>query len=145
MWGRDAARWKGDPAPLIGAGEPQGSVSRAPRSARIGDYGAFWPTYLEAHGRPLNRALHYAGTAVSLAFVVAFLVVGDPWLLFGAALGGYAFAWAGHALVERNRPATFRYPLWSLVSDLRMCGLALAGRLGRELARARAARVDGSE
>ena len=148
MRGRRAKRTSDEPAPMGGTPRPRArleSVSRASRPARIGDYGAFWPTYLEAHGRPLNRALHFIGTAVSFAFIVAFLVAGDPWLLLGVALGGYAFAWAGHALVERNRPATFRYPLWSLVSDLRMCALALAGRLGQELARARAARAHGSE
>ncbi len=148
MWGRRAKRASGEPAPESGVPRlpaPRGSMPHSPRSARIGDYGAFWPYYLEAHGRPLNRALHFVGTAVSFAFILAFLVAGDPWLLLGAALGGYAFAWAGHAIVERNRPATFRYPLWSLVSDLRMCALALAGRLGPELARARAARAHGSE
>jgi hypothetical protein len=103
---------------------------------RIGSFAEFWPYYLGEHSRAGTRALHLAGTTLALGFVVAAAVAGKPRLLLGALLCGYAFAWVGHFAVEHNRPATFRYPLWSLAADWKMWGLALTGGLGPELRRA---------
>ena len=104
---------------------------------RIDSYAAFWPFYLGEHARPATRSWHLFGTALGLVLLATGLVRADWRLLVAAPLCGYAFAWASHALVERNRPATFRYPLWSFVSDLRMLGLWLCGRLAGEVARQR--------
>ncbi len=98
-------------------------------------YREFWPIYLREHSRPATRGLHYLGTGLGLALLAAAIATGDWRLLPAALVAGYAFAWIGHALVERNRPATFSHPLWSFVSDFRMFGLWASGRLGRELAR----------
>lgn len=96
----------------------------------------FWPYYLREHAQPGTRALHFAGT--SLSIFVALLAVGArrPALLLLALVCGYAFAWVGHFFVEHNQPATFKYPLWSLRADFRMWALALRGKLGAELQRA---------
>ncbi len=102
--------------------------------ARIESFEAFWPYYLREHAHPVNRALHVAGTGAALATLAA--AAFNPLLLPCVPVVGYAAAWVGHYLVEKNRPATFTYPLWSLRGDLRMFRLAVTGRLGPQLDRA---------
>ena len=99
-------------------------------------YGEFWLVYLRAHRQPATRLVHYAGTSLSLACLIAAIVLRDWRFLIAAPLIGYAFAWASHFGLEGNRPATFGHPLWSLASDLRMLALAASGRLAPHLARA---------
>lgn len=97
------------------------------------NYAEFWPHYLREHAKPATRALHYAGTSGVIALAVAAVATGRPLWLVALPVCGYFFAWLGHFAVERNRPATFRHPAWSLVSDFRMFALGLSGRLGRHL------------
>lgn len=95
----------------------------------------FWPYYVGEHRHPLCRALHYAGTSSALALATLAIAAGEPrWLLL-ALVVGYGPAWVGHFGVERNRPATFKHPLWSLLADFKMLSLAIRGRMAIEVAR----------
>lgn len=98
-------------------------------------YRAFWPYYLSEHSKPTTRRLRFMGTGLALLLLAVLVATGHWWLLAAALVSGYAFAWFGHFFVEKNRPATFRFPLWSLYSDFRMFALAATGRLEAELLR----------
>ena len=107
-----------------------------PPDQAIARYADFWPHYLREHSLPATRAIHFIGTAVAVLSLCAGLVTGRIWYFPMALAAGYGPAWIAHFFVERNRPATFTYPLWSLISDFRMAGYWTCGKLGRELERA---------
>lgn len=105
-------------------------------SDRLQTYREFWPYYLREHRKPTTRWFHFFGTSLAIALVVLSVVTRNPWLILGALVSGYAFAWVSHFFIEKNRPATFTYPLWSLISDFKMAAFMAVGRLGRELEKA---------
>lgn len=102
----------------------------------LNSYEEFWPYYVSEHLGQTTRRLHFAGTGLVLAALLAAVFV-SPWWLLAAPLFGYGFAWVGHFFFEKNKPATFTYPLWSLRGDFRMFWLTLQGKMGPELERAR--------
>ena len=100
---------------------------------RFATFGQFWPYYLQQHARRGTRIAHYAGTTLVVLLPLLATATGRWRLLLSLPAAGYGFAWAGHALFEKNRPATFRYPLWSLRADFLMWHHFLKGRLDRDL------------
>jgi len=98
-------------------------------------YEDFWPFYVSQHMNVVNRRLHFVGTALVWACLLAALLISPAWLA-AAPVAGYGFAWVGHFFFEKNRPATFTYPLWSLRGDFRMFRLMLLGRMAPEVQRA---------
>lgn len=96
---------------------------------RYANFADFYPFYLSEHANRTCRRLHFVGTSLGLAcFVVALVTLNAWWLLVGV-LVGYAFAWVGHFVFEKNRPATFTYPLWSFMGDWVMWSEILRGRI----------------
>ena len=106
---------------------------------RIADYAEFWDFYVREHSRPATRALHFVGTSLGLALMFYFIATSRWYLFLIFPVVGYAFAWFAHFVVEKNKPATFQYPLWSFVSDFKMMWFMLTGRMQREVARIRLA------
>jgi hypothetical protein len=105
-------------------------------SQRFKSFSEFWPFYVREHSHSGTRLLHLIGTAASLAFMV-YLIASGRWYLFLLALvPGYACAWLVHFLIEKNKPATFEYPLWSFIGDYKMIAMMLTGRINQELNKA---------
>jgi len=104
---------------------------------KFSSYDEFFLFYLTQHSDARNRALHATGTVSSLLFVAAMFFIGHAWYALLWPVIAYSFAWTGHFLVEHNKPATFGHPFWSFISDFRMVGLMLTGRLDDRLTRAR--------
>ena len=96
-------------------------------------YSEFWPFYLNEHKLKLNRQLHFAGTTLGLLIVFFSVVTQHFEGILGALVAAYAFAWVGHFIFEKNRPATFKYPVWSFISDFKMWAFTVSGKLDGEL------------
>ena len=89
----------------------------------------FYPFYLGEHRNGVCRSLHLLGTSSVTAVVVSSLVLASPWLLLLVPLVGYGPAWIGHFFFEHNKPATFKFPAWSLLCDWLMTRDMLLGRI----------------
>jgi hypothetical protein len=88
--------------------------------SRYATFAAFYPFYLSEHANRTCRRLHFAGTSLGLGCVVTALVMRNAWWLLVGLAAGYLFAWIGHFFFEKNRPATFTYPLYSFLGDWAM-------------------------
>jgi hypothetical protein len=101
----------------------------APAGERFTTFGAFYPFYLSEHQNSVSRRLHVIGTTLVIVALVLGALANSRFFI-AAPLIGYGFAWVGHFFFEKNRPATFRYPLYSLMGDFRLWGEVVTGRRG---------------
>jgi hypothetical protein len=98
-------------------------------------FSEFWPFYAMEHAKGGTRLLHFIGTSLLLICLAAIFVLDSAWFLLLGIFFAYGFAWTGHFLVEKNRPATFKYPFFSLAGDFRMYGMMLTGKMEKEVER----------
>jgi hypothetical protein len=89
----------------------------------------FYPFYLGEHSNLQNRRLHFIGTSFVIAALCSVFFTGNWWLLTLVPVLGYGFAWYGHFIIEKNRPATFKHPIYSLMGDFRMFWDILTGKI----------------
>jgi len=95
---------------------------------RYKSFSEFWPFYVAEHSHPGTRLLHLIGTTAGIFLVIYFVATGRWWLFFLGLIPGYGCAWLAHFLIEKNKPATFKYPLWSFIGDYKMIAWMLMGR-----------------
>jgi hypothetical protein len=98
-------------------------------SQRFTSFAEFYPFYLSEHADRTCRRLHFAGSLLVIVCVALGLWMGNAWWFLAALFAGYGFAWIGHFFFEHNRPATFKYPLYSLIGDWVMFGDILTGKV----------------
>ncbi|SDB40323.1 hypothetical protein SAMN03159382_01117 [Pseudomonas sp. NFACC23-1] len=96
---------------------------------RFNSFAEFYPYYLSEHSNSTCRRLHFIGTSLVILVLVLALVVGSGWLWLALPVAGYGFAWVGHFFFEKNRPATFQHPLYSLLGDFVMYRDMLLGKV----------------
>ena len=89
----------------------------------------FYPYYLSEHTNPVCRTLHFIGSWLVLGIAGAAIVTGNLLWLIAIPFAGYGFAWVGHFFFEKNRPATFTYPLFSFAGDWVMFVQLLLGKI----------------
>jgi len=89
----------------------------------------FYPYYLTEHSNGACRTLHFIGTTIIFALLITAAITGKWFLCWFIPVAGYGFAWVGHFFYEKNKPATFKYPLFSLTSDFLMYFDLLLGKI----------------
>ena len=103
---------------------------------RFETFEQFWPYYVREHAKKSTRMLHFVGTGTALlAGAVGLVSRRRRWLLAAVPVIGYGAAWIGHFFFEKNMPATFRYPVWSLRADFVMFTKIIAGTMDDEVDR----------
>jgi len=97
--------------------------------SRFASFREFYPYYLAEHGNRTCRRLHFVGSSLVLGCLLMLVRSANPIWLVAALFCGYGFAWAGHFFFEKNKPATFKYPFYSLAGDFVMYKDMLTGKI----------------
>tara|TARA_Y100001978_G_scaffold122267_1_gene109057 strand:+ start:229 stop:585 length:357 start_codon:yes stop_codon:yes gene_type:complete len=97
---------------------------------RFKSFKEFYPYYLEEHKLPRTKLFHFMGTLGAITCLGLFVYTMSLWFVLAALFCGYGAAWISHFFIEKNKPATFKYPLYSLLGDYRMFFEILLGRHG---------------
>jgi hypothetical protein len=95
---------------------------------RFDSFAEFYPYYLAEHANRTSRRLHFIGTTLVIGVAVVAIVTANWWLLIALPIAGYLFAWIGHFFFEKNKPATFQHPFYSLLGDFAMFRDMLMGK-----------------
>lgn len=111
----------------------------------IETYSDFWEFYVREHSKPATRLLHFIGTSLGVLLLIFFIATARWFWIPLCFVTGYAFAWTAHFVVEKNKPATFKYPLWSFISDYKMMWYMITGRMDAEVKRVVGTRAYGRE
>lgn len=108
-----------------------------PAEKKYKNFWSFYPYYLTEHGDFKNRVMHFIGTGLVIACLITGIFLKNWWLIAVIPVCGYGFAWVGHYFLEKNKPATFTYPLYSLGSDFVMFWHILTGQISKKLEEAK--------
>lgn len=103
------------------------TTPRAP-GERYRSFSEFYPFYITEHVNVVSRRLHVIGTGLVIAAFIIGAFTQNAWWFLAMPVLGYGFAWVGHFFFEKNRPATFKYPLWSLMGDFRLFFETVGGK-----------------
>jgi len=105
---------------------------------KVKTFKEFWGVYVLAHQDKKNQALHFFATLLTFVFAGVFAITHKIIFLVLIPVGSYSLAWIGHLLHERNKPLTWKYPIFSLIADYKMFFMMILGRLDREIEKAKA-------
>jgi len=89
----------------------------------------FYPFYLSEHSKSLTKLLHAIGSILVLGIIVFTLYTKNWKILFLTPIVGYGFAWVSHFFIEKNKPATFKFPIYSFIGDWVMLKDIIIGRI----------------
>lgn len=109
---------------------------------RIETFEEFWPFYVMEHKKPETRRYHFAGTTVVIGLLASAVVFRKAWPVALAPLAGYGPAWFSHFFIEKNKPASFKYPLYSLAADFVMWSKIARGTMDAEVERIEKAQAE---